>query len=60
MKLRVVSYSNNRITFINAVGRFLGQFSSFLLMGIGVFMIAFTSKKQGLHDMLAKCLVIRV
>lgn len=59
LKLKVVDYEGGRISFTKAVGRFLGQFISILPLGIGIFMIGWTKKKQGIHDMLAKCLVVR-
>ena len=48
----------SRIDFWQATGRYFGKILSTLLLGIGFIMVAFTSKKQGLHDMMADCLVI--
>jgi len=59
MGLRVTNYNGEKISFLNAVGRFLGQFISLLPLGIGIFMIGWTKKKQGLHDIIASCLVIK-
>ena len=59
LRLKVTSYSGDRISFWNAVGRFLGQIIAVLPLGIGIFMIGWTKRKQGIHDMLANCLVIR-
>ena len=57
--LKAVDINGNRISFVRAVSRFLlGIIASFPL-GIGIFMIGFTKKKQGLHDILAKCLVVK-
>jgi len=39
--------------------RYLGYYLSFLLLGIGFFMIAFRPRKQALHDMLAGTVVVR-
>jgi uncharacterized RDD family membrane protein YckC len=47
-----------RISFLRASGRHFGQIVSALLLLIGYLMIAFTEKKQGLHDLMAGCLVI--
>ncbi len=59
MGLKVTNYNGEKISFMNAVGRFLGQFISLIPLCIGFFMIGWTTKKQGIHDYLAKCLVIR-
>jgi len=59
MGLKVTNYNGEKISFLNAVGRFLGQFISLIPLGIGIFMIGWTKKKQGIHDILAKCIVIR-
>lgn len=47
-----------RISFGKATGRFFAKFISGLLLGIGYLMAAFTDRKQALHDIIAKCLVI--
>lgn len=59
LRLKVVNYKGGRISFNKAICRYLGQFISILPLGIGIFMIGWTKKKQGIHDMLAKCLIIR-
>jgi uncharacterized RDD family membrane protein YckC len=56
--LQVVDLQGQRISFMKATGRHFGKIlSSFLY--IGFIMAAFTEKKQGLHDILAGCLVIK-
>ncbi len=57
--LKVCDEYGNRLTFGRASGRFFGKFLSGLIVGIGFLMVAFTQKKQGLHDLMAKALVIR-
>jgi uncharacterized RDD family membrane protein YckC len=58
--LRVVSASDfSRISFVRGAGRFFGMILSGLILFIGFIMIAFTERKQGLHDMLAGTYVIR-
>jgi uncharacterized RDD family membrane protein YckC len=57
--LRVTDLNGNRISFGNATGRHFGKILSGLILGIGFIMIAFTEKKQGLHDMLASTLVLK-
>ncbi|WP_338241012.1 RDD family protein [Aurantiacibacter hainanensis] len=57
--LVVVDDGGNRISFLRGVGRYLAKILSALILLIGYIMVAFTAKKQGLHDMLASTLVIK-
>lgn len=57
--LIVVDTSGNRISLGRAIGRFFAKFLSVLILMIGYIMVAFTQKKQGLHDMLADTLVVK-
>ncbi len=57
--LRVVTGDYQRLTFLNAAGRYLAKFLSALILCIGFIMIAFTDKKRGLHDIIANTLVIK-
>lgn len=59
LSLKVTDLAGNRISFGRATGRFFGKWLSNLILGIGYLMIAFTEKKQGLHDMIAGTLVVR-
>ena len=54
----VTDMGGKRLSFGRATGRFFGRIISGLILGIGYLMIAFTEKKQGLHDMIANTLVI--
>ena len=54
----VTDLSGNRVSFGKASGRHFGQILSVLILGIGFLMVAFTAKKQGLHDIIAGCLVV--
>ena len=54
----VTDLSGKRVSFGKASGRHFGQILSGFILGIGFLMIAFTARKQGLHDMMAGCLVI--
>ncbi|MFB0613632.1 RDD family protein [Aurantiacibacter poecillastricola] len=56
--LMVTDLSGNRISFLRALGRYFGKILSSLILMIGYIMVAFTGKKQGLHDMLASTLVL--
>ncbi len=56
--LKVVDYSGNKIGFWRASLRYVGMYISIVLLPITLFVVALSSKKQGLHDMAAKCLVV--
>ena len=57
--LRVVDENGQRISFLRATGRYLGKYISEFLLFLPYLMVAFTQKKQGLHDMMANTLVIQ-
>lgn len=56
--IKVTDLNGRRIGFGRATGRHFGKFISTLTLLIGYIMVAFTQKKQGLHDMMAGCLVV--
>ena len=58
--LKVTDLKGRRISFLRATGRHFGKILSGLILGIGFFMIAFTKKNQGLHDIITECLVLKV
>ena len=53
LNLRVTGLNGERISFANATGRYFSKIVSALILCIGFIMVAFTAKKQGLHDMMA-------
>jgi uncharacterized RDD family membrane protein YckC len=57
--LRIVPVNGKQMTYGRACLRSLFWIVSLLLFSIGFLMIAFTPRKQGLHDMLARTYVIR-
>ncbi len=57
--LAVTDMAGNRISFARASGRYFAKIVSFLTLLMGFVMIGFTQKKQGLHDMIAGCLVVK-
>ncbi|KLE33875.1 hypothetical protein AAW00_12460 [Aurantiacibacter luteus] len=57
--LIVTDLNGNRISLARAIGRYFGKFLSSIILLIGFIMVAFTEKKQGLHDMLASTLVVK-
>jgi uncharacterized RDD family membrane protein YckC len=56
--ISVTDMHNKRISFWRASGRYFGKFISSVILMIGFIMPIFTEKKQALHDMIAKCLII--
>ena len=55
----VVVYDNGKqLTFFRALVRELGKYLSLITVGIGFVMIGFTKNKQGLHDLLARTVVV--
>jgi uncharacterized RDD family membrane protein YckC len=58
--IRVEHADGGRTTFLRALGRNLAKIISSIPMALGFVMVAFTDRKQGLHDMIAKCVVVRV
>ena len=57
--LRVANVSGGNISFLRATGRYFAKILSTLILLIGFIMVAFTSKKQGLHDMIAETVVLK-
>ncbi len=55
----VTNERGERISFLRALGRNLGKNLSSLILNIGFIMAAFTARKQALHDMIAKTLVLK-
>ncbi len=58
--LRVTDEAGNHIFFLRALSRNLLKILSVVTLGIGYFMIAFTERKQGLHDKIVGTLVMKV
>jgi uncharacterized RDD family membrane protein YckC len=56
--LRVTDMNGSRIGFGRATGRYFGTILSGMICFIGFVMVAFTEKKQGLHDLMAGTLVL--
>jgi uncharacterized RDD family membrane protein YckC/ribosomal protein L40E len=55
----VTDRDGNRITGYRAFGRYWARVLSFLILYLGVLLIGFTDRKEGLHDILAGTLVYR-
>lgn len=59
-RMRVVTYDRKRIGFWRALLRYLIKvLISFPVLCIGVLMVAFTARKEGLHDLIARTVVER-
>ena len=59
LSMVVTDLYGDRISFGRATGRYFAKILSALPLGFGYVMVAFTGRKQGLHDMIAGTLVSR-
>lgn len=60
LKLRVVDAdTGDRLTIPQSIGRYFAYLPAMLLLGLGLFWIGFSSRKQGWHDKLAGTVVLR-
>src|SRR5260221_2135217 len=59
MGLEVTDTDGNRLGFLRALLRSLAKIISSIPFGLGFLMAAFTARKQALHDMIVKTLVVR-
>lgn len=57
--LIVTDVDGRRISFARALGRYFAKIVSAMILLIGFIMVAFTERKQGLHDYIASTLVVR-
>lgn len=55
----VTDANGGRISPLRALGRYFAKILSGIILLIGYIMVAFTDKKQGLHDMIADTLVLK-
>ena len=56
--IRVTDLEGRRISLGRAFGRYFAKLLSAIILGIGFLMVAFTQRKQGLHDMIVGTLVL--
>jgi uncharacterized RDD family membrane protein YckC len=59
MGCKVTDLHGRRISLGRAIGRYFAKILSAITLFIGFIMVAFTEKKQGLHDMIAGTLVVK-
>ena len=57
LRIAVTDLQGNRITFARATLRFFAKIVSVITLFVGFIIIAFTRNRQGLHDMIAGCLM---
>jgi len=57
--IKVTDMAGNRVSFGQATGRWFGKWIYTLVLTVGWWMAAFTSRRQALHDMMAGCVVVR-
>lgn len=57
LKLIVTDQHGERIGFGRATGRYFAKFLSVMIFLFGFFMVGWTERKQGLHDLIANTLV---
>lgn len=57
--IKVTDLNGQRISFARATGRYASKFLSYLTLGFGFLMPAFTKRKQALHDLVAETLVLK-
>jgi uncharacterized RDD family membrane protein YckC len=58
LRLKVVDQQDQRLSFARATGRTFSKYLSSLICMIGWLMVAFTERKQGLHDIIAGTFVV--
>jgi len=56
--IKVTDLNGHKIGFGKATGRHFSKLASSIILCIGFIMVAFTQKKQGLHDIMAGCFVV--
>lgn len=59
LKIQVTDCAGHRVSFGRATARHFSKIISTMLLLIGFLMVAWTKKKQALHDKIAGCLVVR-
>jgi len=57
--IKVLNANGESVGFLRSLGRNLAKIISALILMIGFIMAGFTKKKQGLHDIIASCVVVR-
>ena len=58
--LVVTDEAGRKISMIRATKRYAAKILGMLFLGVGIFMVAFTARKQGLHDKMLDTFVLKV
>lgn len=60
LRLKVLDEkTGENVTVVQGIIRYIGYFPAAFVLMIGIFWVAFDSKKQGWHDKMAKTVVVR-
>ena len=59
LKIKIYDEQFQRVGFWRLTGRYFSTFISGIIIGIGYFMIGWTKRKQGLHDMIARTIYLK-
>jgi uncharacterized RDD family membrane protein YckC len=59
LRIKVVKPDGSRVSYWRAFGRGLAYYLNQFTLGFSFLIIAFTSKKRGLHDYIADTVVIK-
>jgi len=59
LRLKVVKPDGSRVSYWRAFGRSLAYILNWFIFGLGFLVIAFTSKKRGLHDYICDTIVVK-
>ena len=57
--IKIFDEQFNKAGFWRLTGRYFTTYLSFIILAVGFFMIAFTKKKQGLHDIVARTIHLK-
>jgi uncharacterized RDD family membrane protein YckC len=57
--IEVTNLEGETLSWLQAFGRNFGKLLSVMILFIGFMMAGWTNRKQGLHDKMARCLVVR-
>ena len=59
-QIKITDENHNKISFWRATGNYFVSALSGLFLFIGFFMIAFTSRKQGFHNIISRTLCTKI
>jgi uncharacterized RDD family membrane protein YckC len=59
MNITVLDYKGKKLSYSRSIARFFAKIPSILILGIGYLMVAWTERKQGLHDIMVESVVLK-